>query len=95
MDGRLGCPSNLEFLVDLTTESLTAFALRLPAPDRARLAEALLSSLEGAESDLDADWLAEAERRDRALEAEPDAGRRATEVFAAARARLASDATGG
>ena len=76
--------------MDLTPESLTAVALRLPAPDRARIAEALLDSLDAADADLDAEWLAEAERRDRALAADPASGRPASTVFASARARLAA-----
>lgn len=76
--------------MDFTAESLTAVALRLPAPDRARIAEALLDSLDVADADLDAEWFAEAERRDRELSADPTRGRPASAVFADARARLAA-----
>lgn len=74
--------------MDLTSETLTTLALRLPPADRARIAEALLTSLEGTDVDLDAEWLAEAERRDAALEHDPSSGRGARAVFAAARSAL-------
>ena len=77
--------------MDFTPETLTAFALQLPAVERAQLAEALLSSLEPGEADLDAEWLAEAERRDQELERNPASGRPASAVFAAARAALAAE----
>lgn len=79
--------------MDFTPETLTAVALGLPAPDRARIAEALLDSLDtldAADAGHDAELLAEAERRDRALAADPGSGRPASAVFAGARARLAT-----
>lgn len=80
--------------MDVTPETLTAFALQLSAGERAQLAEALLSSLEPGDADLDAEWLAEAERRDRELERDPTSGRPASSVFAAARAALAGEQGG-
>jgi putative addiction module component (TIGR02574 family) len=45
-------------------DSIEALLLRLPAQDRARIADLLLASLdEEADSDVDAAWAEEAERR--------------------------------
>lgn len=52
--------------------------------------EALIASLDPPLTELDAEWLAEAERRDRALAASLDVGRPASAVFAGARTRLAA-----
>lgn len=74
-----------------TADTLEAQLLRLPAPDRARLAELLLDSLDppGAEDDAEipadeADrlWAAEATRRLDELRAGAVAGVPAAEVFA-------------
>jgi putative addiction module component (TIGR02574 family) len=69
---------------DLETE-----ALKLPATERAQLAEALLESLD----ELSAEehqrlWTEEAARRDAELDADPSRGRPAEDVFRDARARL-------
>ena len=49
----------------MSTEDLLAEALRLPRPERARVAEELLSSLEEADDEIAAAWTAELERRSR------------------------------
>lgn len=59
---------------DFTPGRLTAVALRRPVPDPARRAAAWLDSLDVTEADLDAELLAEAEHRDRALVADPASG---------------------
>lgn len=71
-------------LPDLESE-----ALKLPLSDRARLAEALLESLEApSEEETRRLWSEEARRRDAELDADPSLGRPADEVFRDARARL-------
>lgn len=55
--------------MDLNSEQLTAAALRLPSAERARVAEALIASLDPEDMGWDAEWLAETERRDRATDA--------------------------
>lgn len=71
-------------LPDLTTE-----ALKLPVADRARLAEALLESLDAlSEEENRRLWIEEARRRDAELDADPSRGRPAADVFRDARARL-------
>lgn len=68
---------------------IEAEALKLPIVDRARLAEALLQSLDAlSEEDHQRLWTEEAQRRDAELDADPTKGRPAAEVFRAARARL-------
>lgn len=68
---------------------LEAEALKLPAVDRARLAEALLKSLDAlSEEEHRRLWTEEAVRRDAELDADPSKGRPAVEVFRQARARL-------
>jgi putative addiction module component (TIGR02574 family) len=72
--------------------SLEAELLRLPARDRARIAELLLASLdEEAESDVDEAWAAEAERRLAELRAGTVTGVPAADVHARVETRL--DAT--
>ena len=74
-------------LPDLESE-----ALKLPAAERARLAEVLLESLESLDSLSDAEnerlWADEALRRDAALDRDPTLARAAEAVFRGARARL-------
>jgi hypothetical protein len=72
--------------MDLNFEQLTAAALRLPSAERARVAEALIASLDLEDMGWDADWLAEAERRDRTSDAADV--RPASEVLAEVRAAL-------
>jgi len=74
----------------MTIHEIESEALRLKASDRARLAERLLDSLETLSDDENARlWADEAERRDRAWDANGNAARSASEVFRNARARLA------
>jgi putative addiction module component (TIGR02574 family) len=47
----------------MSTEDLLVEVLRLPRPERARVAEELLSSLEEPEEDVAAAWAMELERR--------------------------------
>ena len=49
----------------MLAEELIAEALRLPRPERARVAEELLSSLEESEEAVEAAWAPELERRAR------------------------------
>ena len=49
----------------MSTEELLAKVLRLPRPERARLAEEVLSSLEEPEDQVAAAWAQELERRSR------------------------------
>ena len=71
-------------------ESIEAYLLGLSVPERARLAELLLSSLEGAGEDLasaeyDAAWRAETERRLAQVREGVVAALPASKVFAALR----------
>lgn len=71
-------------LPDLVTE-----ALKLSVTERARLAEALLESLDVlSEEEHRHLWTEEAARRDAELDSDPSRGRAASEVFREARARL-------
>ena len=68
---------------------LEAEALKLPAAERARLAERLLESLDALSEEENARlWIEEAARRDAELDADPSRGRPAADVFRDARARL-------
>ena len=68
---------------------LEAEALKLPAAERARLAEILLESLDALSDEENARlWVEEAARRDAELDADPSRGRPAADVFRDARARL-------
>ena len=49
----------------MSTDELLAEALRLPRPERAQVAEELLSSLEESDDDVAAAWASELERRSR------------------------------
>ena len=49
----------------MSTDDLVAEALRLPRPERARVAEELLSSLEEPADEVAAAWATELERRSR------------------------------
>lgn len=78
-----------------TPDSLEAQLLRLPAADRARLAELLLESLDPEEgsappADAEAAWAAEAERRLAELRDGTVTGIPADEVFARVTRQLAS-----
>ena len=72
----------------LTPEQLEAELLQLPPALRARLAEALLDSLEDADTELDLAWAAEANRRYQEIKAGVVKAIPATEAVAKARARL-------
>ena len=52
-------------LTAMSTEELLAEALRLPRPERARVAEELLSSLEESDEEVATAWAEELERRSR------------------------------
>jgi putative addiction module component (TIGR02574 family) len=49
----------------MSTDELLAEALRLPRPERAQVAEELLSSLEESDDEVAAAWASELERRSR------------------------------
>jgi putative addiction module component (TIGR02574 family) len=49
----------------MSTDELLAEALRLPRPERAQVAEELLSSLEESDEEVAAAWASELERRSR------------------------------
>ncbi len=51
----------------MTADQIELEALRLPAPQRARLAERLISSLDE-ESEVEKEWLVEVRRRDTELD---------------------------
>ncbi len=72
----------------LTPEQLEAELLQLPQALRARLAEALLDSLEDADTELDLAWAAEANRRYQEIKSGVVKPILATEAVAKARARL-------
>jgi putative addiction module component (TIGR02574 family) len=52
----------------MSTDELLAEALRLPRPERAQVAEELLSSLEESDDEVAAAWAAELERRSRDID---------------------------
>ncbi len=52
----------------MTTDQLEQEALKLPAEQRARLAERLIASLDD-EAEIEKEWLAEVKRRDAELDA--------------------------
>ncbi len=72
----------------LTPEQLEAELLQLPPAVRARLAEALLDSLEEADTELDVAWAEEAERRYQELKTGSVGALPAAEALARVRARL-------
>lgn len=69
-------------------EQLEAQLLRLPPHVRARLAEALLASLDEADTELDVAWADEAERRAQELRSGNVAPIPSSEAHADARAKL-------
>jgi len=71
-----------------TVDELESKALALPESDRARLVASLVRSLTAPDDAIAAAWLDEAEKRDREMGEDPDAGVPADEVFRRARARL-------
>jgi putative addiction module component (TIGR02574 family) len=73
----------------MTASQLVAEALKLDPQDRAEVAQKLLESLDDlSEAELDALWLAEAERRDCALDTGELRSIPADQVFAEIRSRL-------
>jgi putative addiction module component (TIGR02574 family) len=75
-------------MVDRNPTALADQLLALPTGTRARLAELLLASLEGADLDATAAWDAEIARRGAELESGRVAGVPAAEVFAEVERRL-------
>ncbi|HMQ24240.1 MAG TPA: addiction module protein [Planctomycetota bacterium] len=74
----------------MTEAELESVALGLPPKDRARLAERLLASLEDLSAAEREDlWVEEALHRDGEVEANPSLARSSSDVFAAARDRIA------
>jgi len=57
----------------MTLDQLEAALLQLPAPERARLAERLIASLDE-DAEVELEWRLEAERRDAALEGGEEPG---------------------
>jgi putative addiction module component (TIGR02574 family) len=75
-------------MVDRNAAALADQLLALPSPDRARLAELLLASLEERDTDADARWDAEIARRSTELTTGRVAGIPAADVFAEVENRL-------
>ncbi len=73
----------------MTVTDLEAKALELTPKERARLAQRILESLEAlSESEIEALWLQEADRRDRELDADPSRAIPGADVLREARALL-------
>jgi hypothetical protein len=73
----------------MSLKELEAEALKLDPKARARLAGKLLESLEDlSEEEKDRLWAEEAKRRDAEMDADPDSGISAADVFREARAKL-------
>ena len=72
----------------ISPEQLEAHLLQLPAHVRARLAEALLASLEEADTELDLAWAEEVERRSEELRSGKVTAVPSLEAHARARAKL-------
>jgi putative addiction module component (TIGR02574 family) len=75
-------------MVDRNAQALADQLLALPTPDRARLAELLLASLEERDAGASVAWDAELERRSADLASGRVAGIPAEEVFAEVERRL-------
>jgi hypothetical protein len=76
-------------MASMNIEELESQALRLDPKCRARLAERLLGSLEELSDEERAQlWAEEAQRRDVQMDAEPESGRPAAEVFREARSKV-------
>ncbi len=71
-----------------TVDELEKTVLALPEAERARLAGSLVRSLASSEDVIGTAWLDEAERRDREMGDDPEAGIPAGEVLRKARSRL-------
>lgn len=73
----------------MSINELEAEALKLDPKARARLAGKLLKSLEDLSEEENARlWAEEAQRRDAEMDADPDSGIPASDVFSEARAKL-------
>lgn len=73
----------------MTVADLEARILELAPKERARLAQRILESLESlSQSEIEALWLEEADRRDQALDADPSRAIPGEEVLREARALL-------
>jgi putative addiction module component (TIGR02574 family) len=73
----------------MDTRELESQALKLDPKARARLAQKLLGSLEElSEEECAQLWAQEAQRRDAQMDAEPESGRPADDVFREARSRI-------
>ena len=75
-------------MVDRNAQAIAEQLLALPKAERARLAELLLASLEGAEADVERAWDEEIDRRARELATGQVHGVPAAEVFAEVERRL-------
>ena len=75
-------------MVDRNAAAIADQLLALPSPDRARLAELLLASLEGVDPDADALWEQEIDRRSMELASGRVVGIPAADVFAEVERRL-------
>ena len=70
-------------------EKLESEVLKLDSKSRAKLAQRLLVSLEDlSEQECSQLWAAEAQRRDAEMDADPNSGSPADEVFRQARSRI-------
>ena len=74
--------------IPATVDHLEATVLALPEPVRVRLASSLVRSLSTGDESVLAAWLDEAERRDREMGEDPDAGVPAEEVLRKTRSGL-------
>ncbi len=75
-------------MVDRNAAAIADQLLALPSPDRARLAELLLASLEDVDPDADALWDQEIDRRSAELASGRVVGIPAADVFAEVERRL-------
>ena len=71
----------------MTLDQLEEEVLKLPAQERARLAERIISSLDD-EAEIEEEWLAEVRRRDAALESGEVVGIPLEEALASVRDRF-------
>lgn len=77
--------------MDESTDKLLGAVLRLPPAERAKIAEALLVSVEAEDAAWLAGWLAEVARRSRAADGDPSRVHPAAETFAAVRERFRAE----
>lgn len=93
----LGTPVEISFqinffedllMVDRNAEAIAEQLLTWSTPERARLASLLLASLEKGETEVDAAWDVEVERRSAELDADPTISIAAVDVFAELERRM-------